>query len=107
MRTAFLAVALGCAVSVAISAVPAESKGKSSGATTSNGNVTYRAAPEATLKYGDGVTVHRHADGSVEVSDPESAPQALYPTQRPVRRAIKYRAAVRKATAAKTKAKRK
>ena len=37
------------------------------------GGITYHAAPPATLHYGDGVVVHRNADGSVDVEDSDSA----------------------------------
>jgi hypothetical protein len=66
------------------------------------GGVTYRQAGEATLHYKDGVTVRRHADGSCEVSDPETV-EPLYPNQsvrRPARRAVRKAVAKRKATTA-------
>jgi hypothetical protein len=66
----------------------AEAKGKP--------GVTYRPAGDATLHYNDGVTVHRHSDGSVEVSDPEVR-EPLYPSQsQPVRRAVRKRAVAHK-----------
>lgn len=37
------------------------------------GGITYKAAPPATIKYGDGVVVRRNADGSVDVCDEDSA----------------------------------
>ncbi len=77
------------------SAGVSEAKTKSSEG-TSSGNVTYKAAPEATLKYQDGVVVHRHSDGSVEVSDPDCV-ESSNPVSRPAKRAVKHRVAVKKA----------
>lgn len=93
MRVTLSAVSLVLACGILISGLSVEAKGKP--------GVTYRPAGEATLNY-DGVTVHRHADGSVEVSDPESPREPLYPVQsQPARRTVRKRVAVHKAAAKK------
>jgi hypothetical protein len=74
------------------------------GAQNSSGGVTYRPAPEGTIKYKDGVTVHRHADGSVEVSEPETV-QSYDAPQRPVKRVVRRKAAVHKVAVHKATAK--
>lgn len=101
MRVPLSVLSLILAGGIALTGIPSEAKGKAA----TSGNVTYKPAPEGTMHYGDGVTVHRHSDGSVEVSDPESAPEPLYPNQsRPVvRRVVHKRAAAHKtATSAKS-----
>jgi hypothetical protein len=45
----------------------------SGGGTQGGGGIKYKAAPPATIKYGDGVVVHRNPDGSVDVEDEDSA----------------------------------
>jgi hypothetical protein len=98
MRVSLSVLSLILAGGIALTGIPSEAKGKA--------GVTYKAAPDATLNYADGVTVHRHSDGSVEVGDSASAPEPLYPNQgRPaVRRVVHKRAVARKAvtTTAKT-----
>lgn len=90
MRQTLSAVSLVLACGIVISGLAAaEAKGKP--------GVTYRPAGEATLHYNDGVTVHRHADGSVEVGDPEVR-EPLYPSQsQSGRRAVYKRGAAHKA----------
>src|SRR5688500_11962928 len=84
-------------------AVAIGSMGISVAAQEAKPNVIYKPAPVATLKYNDGVTVHRHSDGSVEVSDPESAPEPLYGGQSSG--GTRSRKAVRKVSKAKAVAK--
>lgn len=60
--------------------------------------VTSRPAPPATIKYSDGVVVKRCADGSVEVSDPDSGRmQSFDGGYVAPRRAVKRQAVRRKA----------
>ncbi len=99
MRHRLTGIAVLAVFVLAASIATSDAKTKSS-AGTSSGNVTYKAAPEATLKYPDGVVVHRHADGSVEVSDPDSV-ESVTPVHRPVKRAVKHRTVVRKAVKSK------
>lgn len=88
MRVSLSVLSLILAGGIALTGIPSEAKGKAA----TSGNVTYKPAPEGTMHYGDGVTVHRHSDGSVEVSDPESAPEPLYPDQsRPVVRRVVHK----------------
>lgn len=91
MRVTLSALALFVVCGIASTPLAAEAKGRAA----SSGNITYKPAPEATLKYRDGVTVHRHSDGSVEVSDPETV-TPLYPSRRPVRKAVRGAVAVHK-----------
>lgn len=93
MRLPYSAIAVFCALAMSSSALlPVQAQG----------NVTYKPAPEATLKYGDGVTVHRHADGSVEVSDTGTTESWSADQPRSVRRVAHRKAVRRKASVKKT-----
>ena len=52
--------------------------------------IQYRPAPAATLHYGDGVVVHRNADGSVEVTDEDSMHPAVHSLGAPVYHASRH-----------------
>lgn len=74
----------------------AGAQGSGDGGTVYNTHtIYYKPAPAATLHYGDGVVVHRNADGSCEVSD-EDAPVYHSFSSAPAR---SHRTAVRHAVA--------
>jgi hypothetical protein len=61
-------------VSDSDSAAPAESiAAPVNNSPTAKPGVTYKAAPPATIRYGDGVVVRRNPDGSVDVCDEDEA----------------------------------
>lgn len=93
MRLTLSAVALFVALGMVTVGIPADAKRQ-----TTSGNVTYKPAGEATLKYSDGVVVHRHSDGSVEVTDPEEV-HPLYPSQSTTTRRVVHKRVAKKAAA--------
>jgi hypothetical protein len=93
MRLTLSALSLILAGGIALTGIPSDAQNRT----------IYKPAGDATLHYNDGVTVHRHSDGSVEVGDGPSAPEPLYPSQgRSVRRVARKHAAARKVTTTKT-----